>query len=198
MQRAPGEERLFRVPYGDGEIDFMLQPWFDIDVVERHDAAAPAKRYDIVVAGTGSPHDTGLFEVSRAVIAICAAPLVRDGGAIVVAARLDEGAGEDPAAQAFLDAIERAESAAALVARTGPPFPAGVERAVALARVLERCMVVVAASEAPEVARLAKLRAAVDVEEGLDIAYEHIGRPQRASVLLVRRAFETVPGLARS
>src|SRR5437764_5553303 len=33
MQRAPGAERLFRVPYGNGELEFMLQPWFDIDVV---------------------------------------------------------------------------------------------------------------------------------------------------------------------
>jgi hypothetical protein len=41
--------------------------------------------------------------------------------------------------------------------------------------------------------RLAKLRAAVDVEEALDIAYEHIGRPQRASVLLVPRAIHTLP-----
>jgi hypothetical protein len=41
--------------------------------------------------------------------------------------------------------------------------------------------------------RLAKLRAAVDVEEALDIAYEHIGRPTRASVLLVPRALHTLP-----
>src|SRR6266851_4990960 len=40
MQRAPGEERLFRVPYGDGELEFMLQPWFDIDVVESQRMAA--------------------------------------------------------------------------------------------------------------------------------------------------------------
>ena len=39
-----------------------------------------------------------------------------------------------------------------------------------------------------EIVRIANLRAAVDVEEALDIAYEHIGRPQRASVLLVPRA----------
>jgi hypothetical protein len=37
------------------------------------------------------------------------------------------------------------------------------------------------------------MRAAVDVEEGLDIAYEHIGRPVRASVLLVPRALHTLP-----
>ena len=58
---------------------------------------------------------------------------------------------------------------------------------------LQHCQVIVAASEAPEVVRLAKLRAAVDVEEALDIAYEHVGRPTRASVLLVPHALHTLP-----
>ena len=62
-----------------------------------------------------------------------------------------------------------------------------------VALTLQHCQIVVAASEAPEVVRLAKLRAAVDVEEALDIAYEHIGRPTRASVLLVPRAIHTLP-----
>jgi hypothetical protein len=52
---------------------------------------------------------------------------------------------------------------------------------------------VVAASEAPEIVRLAKLRAAVDVEEALEIAYEHIGRPKKASLLIVPRAIHTLP-----
>ena len=35
MQNAPpGGAPFQRVPYGDGEIEFMLQPWFDLDVVE--------------------------------------------------------------------------------------------------------------------------------------------------------------------
>jgi len=54
-------------------------------------------------------------------------------------------------------------------------------------------LIVIAASEAPEVVRLARLRAAVDVEEGLDIAYEHIGRPPQARVLLVPRVREAFP-----
>src|SRR5881409_816676 len=34
MQRASGADRVFRVPYGHEELEFMLQPWFDVDVVE--------------------------------------------------------------------------------------------------------------------------------------------------------------------
>src|SRR5207244_3196829 len=39
MQKAPpGGERMLRVPYGHEEIEFMVQPWFDVDIVE----SAPA------------------------------------------------------------------------------------------------------------------------------------------------------------
>ncbi len=188
MQRAPGEERLFRVPYGDGELEFMLQPWFDIDVVESTTGSPVApddvlraldavgqrlylcpisKQYDIAIAGVGKPEDEDLARASRAAfyLRFAPTPVVREGGAIILAAQLDEGAGED----------------------------GGERRAVMLARTLEHCQVIVAASESPEVVRLAGMRAAVDVEEALDIAYEHIGRPQRASVLLVPHALRTLP-----
>ena len=35
MRNAPrGGAPFHRVPYGEGEIEFMLQPWFDVDIVE--------------------------------------------------------------------------------------------------------------------------------------------------------------------
>src|SRR3954471_1304944 len=49
MQRAPREDRIFRVPYGDEQLEFMAQPWFDVDVVESGsmppipDLAAPVR-----------------------------------------------------------------------------------------------------------------------------------------------------------
>jgi hypothetical protein len=142
VQRAPGDERVFRVPYGDGDLEFMLQPWFDIDV-----AAVPGREYDIVIAGVGKGEGGDLRSATGA--ALRARPHVRDGGAIVFAAQLDEGEGD--------------------------ATPPSVEP-----------LLIVAASESPEIVRLAGMRAAVDVEEALDIAYEHIGRPTRASVLLLQ------------
>ena len=59
MQRAPGAERLFRVPYGDGELEFMLQPWFDIDVVASGsmDPVGDVERaaHDALVRPRGAP-----------------------------------------------------------------------------------------------------------------------------------------------
>ncbi len=154
-----------------------------------------AKQYDIVIAGVGKPKDVNLYQASRAAtyLRFAPTPVVREGGAIVIAAQLDEGAGEGAGEQRFLAALERAESPAAVVEEARRHFAGGEQRAVMVALTLQHCLVIVAASEAPEVVRLAKLRAAVDVEEALDIAYEHIGRPARASVLLVPHAMHTLP-----
>jgi lactate racemase len=154
-----------------------------------------AKQYDIVIAGVGHPKDVNLYQASRAAtyLRFAPTPVVRQGGAIVIPARLEEGAGEGAGEQRFLAALERAPSPAAVVEEARRHFAGGEQRAVMVALTLEWCQIIVAASEAPEIVRLAKLRAAVDVEEALDLAYEHIGRPEKASVLLVPRALHTLP-----
>jgi nickel-dependent lactate racemase len=153
------------------------------------------KQYDIVIAGVGHPKDVNLYQASRAAtyLRFAPTPVVREGGAIIIPARLEEGAGDGPGEQRFLAALERAESPAAVVEAARRHFAGGEQRAVMVALTLQWCQIIVAASEAPEIVRLTKLRASVDVEEGLDIAYEHIGRPARASVLLVPRALHTLP-----
>src|SRR5438093_3764427 len=153
------------------------------------------KKNAILMAGVGKPKDANLYQASRAAtyLRFAPTPVVREGGAIIIAAQLDEGAGDGAGERRFLAALERAESPAAVIDAARQHFEGGEQRAVMLALTLEHCLVIVAASEAPEVVRLAKLRAAVDVEEALDIAYEHIGRPTRASVLLVPHALHTLP-----
>ncbi len=153
------------------------------------------KQYDIAIAGVGAPKDVNLYQASRAAtyLRFAPTPVVREGGAIILPAKLDEGAGEGAGEQRFLAALESAESPAAVVEAARRHFEGGAQRAVMVALTLQHCQIIVAASESPEIVRLAKLRAAVDVEEALDMAYEHIGRPQRASVLLVPRAIHTLP-----
>jgi nickel-dependent lactate racemase len=153
------------------------------------------KQYDIVIAGVGHPKDVNLYQASRAAtyLRFAPTPVVREGGVIIIPARLDEGAGEGPGEQRFLAALERASSPAAVVEEARRHFAGGEQRAVMVALTLQHCRIIVAASEAPEIVRLAKLGAAVDVEEALDLAYEHIGRPPKASVLLVPRALHTLP-----
>jgi nickel-dependent lactate racemase len=166
-----------------------------VDVAARLYTRPVPKQYDIAIAGVGKPKDANLYQASRAAtyLRFAPTPVVREGGAIIIAAQLDEGAGGGPGEQRFLAALERAESPVAVVDAARRHFAGGEQRAVMLALTLQHCLVIVAASEAPEIVRLAKLRAAVDVEEALDIAYEHIGRPARASVLLVPHALHTLP-----
>jgi nickel-dependent lactate racemase len=166
-----------------------------IAVGERLYTRPIARQYDIAIAGVGRPKDTNLYQASRAAtyLRFAPTPVVRDGGAIIVPAQLEEGAGEGAGEQRFLAALERAESPAAVVDEARRHFAGGEQRAVMVALTLQHCLVIVAASESPEVVRQAKLRAAVDVEEALDIAYERIGRPPRAAVLLVPRALHTLP-----
>jgi len=166
-----------------------------VDVASRLYTRPIAKQYDIAIAGVGKPKDVNLYQASRAAtyLRFAPTPVVREGGAIIIAAQLDEGAGEGAGEQRFFAALERAESPAAVVDAARKHFEGGEQRAVMVALTLQHCLVIVAASEAPEIVRLAKLRAAVDVEEALDIAYEHIGRPTRASVLLVPHALHTLP-----
>jgi nickel-dependent lactate racemase len=166
-----------------------------VGVAARLYTRAIAKQYDIVIAGVGKPKDANLYQASRAAtyLRFAPTPVVREGGAIIIAAQLDEGVGEGAGEQRFLAALERADSPAAVVEAARRHFEGGEQRAVMVALTLQHCMLIVAASEAPEVVRLAKMRAAVDVEEALDIAYEHIGRPTRASVLLVPNALHTLP-----
>jgi lactate racemase len=166
-----------------------------VDVAARLYTRPITKQYDIAIAGVGKPKDVNLYQASRAAtyLRFAPTPVVHEGGAIIIAAQLDEGAGEGAGEQRFFAALERAESPAAVVEAARRHFEGGEQRAVMVALTLQHCLVIVAASEAPEIVRLAKLRAAVDVEEALDIAYEHIGRPTRASVLLVPHALHTLP-----
>lgn len=153
------------------------------------------KQYDVVIAGVGAPKDVNLYQASRAAtyLRFAPTPVVREGGAIIIPAQLPEGAGEGAGEQRFLAALERAASPAAVVEAARRHFEGGEQRAVMVALTLQHCLVVIAASEAASVVQRAKLRVAVDVEEALDIAYEHIGRPERASLLIVPRALHTLP-----
>lgn len=154
-----------------------------------------AKQYDVVVAGVGAPKDVNLYQASRAAtyLRFAPTPVVREGGVIVIPAQLPEGAGEGAGEQRFFEALERAPSPAAVVEEARRHFEGGQQRAVMVALTLQHCLIVVAASEAASIVQRAKLRVAVDVEEALEIAYEHIGRPARASLLIVPRALHTLP-----
>lgn len=187
------DDRERAVAVAAGDPDAVLARL--IEVASRVYTRPIAKQYDVVVAGVGAPKDVDLYQASRAAtyLRFAPTPVVRQGGAIVIPAQLPEGAGEGAGEQRFLAALERAASPAAVVDAARQHFAGGEQRAVMVALTQQHCLLIVAASESADVVQRAKLRVAVDVEEGLDIAYEHIGRPPRASLLIVPRALHTLP-----
>lgn len=187
------DDRERAVAVAAGDPDAVLAGL--IEVASRVYTRPIAKQYDVVVAGVGAPKDVNLYQASRAAtyLRFAPTPVVREGGAIVIPAQLPEGAGEGAGEQRFLAALERAASPAAVIDAARQHFAGGEQRAVMVALTQQHCLLIVAASESADVVQRAKLRVAVDVEEGLDIAYEHIGRPPRASLLIVPRALHTLP-----
>lgn len=153
------------------------------------------REYDIAIAGVGFPKDENLYQASRAAtyLRFARVPAVRRGGAIIVPARCPEGEGLGAGERRFLAALESAESPAAVVERARREFSGGEQRAVMVALTLEHCAVIVAGSVRPDVVRRAKLHHAPDVPSALELARDRIGRPRRASVLLVPRALHTLP-----
>src|SRR5438876_7871787 len=98
-----------------------------------------AKQYDIVIAGVGHPKDVNLYQASRAAtyLRFAPTPVVREGGAIIIPARLEEGAGDGAGEHRFLAALERAPSPAAVVDEARRHFAGGEQRAVMVALTLQ-------------------------------------------------------------
>lgn len=156
-----------------------------------------AKQYDVAIAGVGHPKDANLYQASRAATYLRFAPVpaVREGGVIIVPAPCPEGAGRGAGEARFFRALESAPSPEAVVERARRSFSGGEQRAVMVALTLQHCAVIIAGARDPDVIRRAKLRAARDLQEALAMAHEHIGRPARASLLVVPRALHTLPVL---
>lgn len=156
-----------------------------------------AKQYEIAIAGVGYPKDANLYQASRAAtyLRFAPTPAVREGGVIIVPAPCVEGAGLGAGEQRFLAALESASSPRDVVERARQQFAGGEQRAVMVALTLEHCAVIVAGARDPEVIRRAKLRWAPDLEAALADAHGHLGRPARASLLVVPRALHTLPVL---
>jgi nickel-dependent lactate racemase len=156
--------------------------------------------FDLAIAGVGWPKDTNLYQASRAASYLFFAPrpVVRPGGAFIVPARCDEGAGQGAGERNFFAAMRDAPSIESILddARQNG-YPPGQQRAFILARVLAENPIIIAGAEDPGVITQAKLRAAPTLEAALADAIALLGpRPSAApplEVLIVPHALLTLP-----
>jgi nickel-dependent lactate racemase len=142
--------------------------------------------YDAVVAGVGAPKDANLYQASRAAtyVLLGAHNPLRDGGRVVVPARLPEGAGEGTGERRFYERLSGADSADALYAELREGYDPGAQRAFVLARALRDHDVWVTDSDAPDIVEDCLLRAAGTVGEAVEPGSDVLVVPDALNTLL--------------
>ncbi|MGQ9525201.1 MAG: nickel-dependent lactate racemase [Armatimonadota bacterium] len=151
-------------------------------------------QYDVVVAGVGHPKDANLYQASRAASYMYYAPtpVVREGGAIIVAAPCPEGVGFGSGEAAFYRIMRSARGPQAIIQEAKVHgYPPGGQRAFVMARVLEWCTVYVAGASCPEAVAHCKMVPARTVEDALYDCAARMGANLR--VLVVPHALQTLP-----
>lgn len=150
--------------------------------------------FDLVLAGVGAPKDANLYQASRALtyLAFSPAPVLRDGGWIVIPARCSEGAGQGPGEEEFLARMRAGaspEDVLRLLRRQG--FGAGGQRAFMVARALARYRALVVGAEAPAVVTDCHMEAAPNPRAAVERMLAAVG--ENARVLIVPHALAVLP-----
>jgi nickel-dependent lactate racemase len=185
-----GEKRLVAVRAGETEAAFIELVSFARSIYE----AFIPHQYDVAVGGVGFPKDANLYQTSRAAsyLHFAPTPVVKRGGFYILPARCEEGAGEGVGEQRFLEKLRGATDMTSLLEglrRTG--YPPGAQRAFIMAKVMEKCEVIIVGSECPDIVRQAKMVPAADMDEAFHIVTEKLG--PNLDVLIVPHALLTLP-----
>jgi len=184
------ENRVLAVRAGEPKSTFSELVAFARSVYE----VPVPQQYDVAVCGVGYPKDENLYQASRAPSYLFFAPIsvVKPGGAFILPARCEEGAGKGVGEQRFFEAMKNAKDIPSLLAdlrRTG--YPPGAQRAFVMAKVLEQNDVVVVGCEDPEIVVDAKMTPATDMKEAFQIVRRKLG--SELDVLVVPHALLTLP-----
>ena len=142
--------------------------------------------YDAVVAGIGAPKDANLYQASRGAtyVVLGAHNPLREGGRVVLPARLSEGAGEGRGERRFYEQLSAAEDAESLYERLRLGYEPGTQRAFVLARTLREHDVWVTNSESPDVVEDCLMRAAGSLEAAIEPGSDVLVVPDALNTLL--------------
>ena len=184
------DKRVLRVMAGDPEQAFQ-----DLVAFARSVYEVPIPRqYDIAIGGVGFPKDSNLYQASRAPSYLFFAPtcVIRPGGYFIIPARCEEGAGSGVGEQRFLSAMRDTPDVQSILddARKNG-YPPGQQRAVVMAKVLEKSKVIIVGSECPDIVAACKMIPAATMDEAIRIAAKDTG--VSCDVLIVPHAMLTLP-----
>ncbi len=145
------------------------------------------REYDAVVAGVGAPKDVNLYQTSRAptYIVLGAHNPLKEGGRVVVPARLTERAGSGRGEKRFYERLSAASDPESLYQEMRSGYEPGAQRAFVLARTLKEHDIWITNSEAPEVVEDCLMYAASDLDAALEPDSEVLVVPDALNTLLI-------------
>jgi nickel-dependent lactate racemase len=143
--------------------------------------------YDAVLAGVGAPKDANLYQTTRAFTYLVLGDHnpVREGGRVVVPARLTEGAGEGTGERRFHERLRGAGSAAALYEAMREGYEPGAQRAFVVARALRSHDLYVTNSDHPEVVEDCLMHARESVRAAVEPGSDVLVVPDALETLVV-------------
>ena len=146
-----------------------------------------AGTYDVVLAGVGAPKDANLYQTTRALTYLVLGDHnpVREGGRVVIPARLSEGAGEGKGERRFHERLRSAESAADLYTEMRAGYEPGAQRAFVVARALREVEACVTNSTHPEVVEECLMEARDSVAEAVAPGSDVLVVPDALNTLVV-------------
>ncbi|GAB4570622.1 MAG: nickel-dependent lactate racemase [Anaerolineae bacterium] len=153
--------------------------------------------YDVVIAGVGPPKDVNLYQASRAVtyVALSRAPVIRQGGTIIMAAPVPEGSGQGTGERNFFAALSQTRDLGAMMRRMETVgCQPGEQRAYMVAQTLRVLRVVVVGAGDPEMVRQAHFMPVASMEEAVALAEAHHTAPDKPlRALIVPNAIQMLP-----
>ncbi|MFB6303958.1 MAG: lactate racemase domain-containing protein [Haloferacaceae archaeon] len=160
----------------------------DLAATAKEALSVPVDRtFDAAVVGVGAPKDANLYQTSRAATYLLLGDYnpVREGGRVVLPARLNEGAGEGTGEQRFYRWMRAAESAEALYEEMREGYDPGAQRAFVVARALRDHDVYVTNSDHPEVVEECLMSARDRVEDAVEPGSDVLVVPDGLNTLVV-------------
>jgi len=150
--------------------------------------------YDVAIGGVGYPKDANLYQATRApsYLFFAPAPVLRDGGVFIIPAPCQEGYGAGVGERRYFEAMRDAPDVGTILRQARQfGYKPGQQRAFIMAKVLEKCPVIIVGAQDPDIVRQAKMLPAATMADALRMAAERLGRD--LDVLIVPHALHTLP-----
>ncbi|MCC6147240.1 MAG: nickel-dependent lactate racemase [Anaerolineaceae bacterium] len=151
-----------------------------------------SRQYDIVLTSPGGhPKDINFYQAQKALTN--AAQIVKDGGAIVLAAACPEGSGSN-AFEAFMSDVKSPQDAIEKFVRLG--FSVGPHKGYQIAQITKKAKVLLVSELPPELVKRFLMIPCSTIQEAVQEAIFHF--PRKPEIAFMPKAVNTIPVLTEN